>query len=114
MGLAEAARNGYKEKTFLNSTRPSDSMAWFDSEIPEAQLASSSACAVNLSTAESQSFTAPGASSDWNCISNVHRAAKACIDLQLTCLTLSTYNVSSEDRETGLEKNRPIPTNFLP
>ena len=49
MGLAEAARNGYKEKTFLNSTRPSDSMVSFDSEIPEAQLASSPACAVNLS-----------------------------------------------------------------
>jgi len=59
VGLAEAARNGYKEKTFLNSTRPSDSMAWFDSEILEAQLASSSACAVNLSMAGSQSFTDP-------------------------------------------------------
>ena len=44
VGLAEAARNGYKEKTFLNSTRPSDLMASFDSEIPEAQLASGSAC----------------------------------------------------------------------
>ena len=34
-------------------------MASFDSEIPEAQLASSSACAVNLSMAGSQSFTGP-------------------------------------------------------
>ena len=33
-------------------------MAWFDSEIPEAQLASGSR-AVNLSTAGSQSFTDP-------------------------------------------------------
>src|SRR5439155_25353211 len=35
-----------------------------------------SACAVNFSPARSQSFTAPGASSDWNCISNVHRQLK--------------------------------------
>src|SRR5437764_14508346 len=101
-------------------------MAWFDSEIPEAQLASSSACAVNLSTARSQSFTAPGASSDWNCISNVHGS----IDLQLTCLTLSTYNVSSGEldlqcvqwrKRNRIGKKSPlapfrneIPTNLLP